>query len=541
MKLPSLRSDYGSVLLGPADASPQSTRVRVQLVITIGVIVANLIGVVLAVCLAVVGIPQPPIPWIDGWWMNFLVVPVYIGIAFLIGATVGTIRIVRSLRWSIRDEDPDAAEARAALVAPFRLTALQAALWAIGTVVITAGYGILDPQLIPKIALVTGLSGLVVCAISYQITEFALRPAAAKALEAGFRAPRRGRLRMRAASAWAIGSGVPLAGIFIVVIFGTFRDDTSKTDIFIGVAALAAISLLTGPLLVILNADSLVGPLRVLGDAMRRVRDGDSDVTVRIFDGSDMGELQAGFNSMTTGLRERERLQDLFGRHVGRDVAAAALGRGVELGGSEQTVAVIFVDVVGSTTIARQRPATEVVELLNRFFEVIVTAVEENDGLVNKFEGDAVLAVFGAPLPHPDPAAGALRAARRIAERLPAAVPDLSAGIGVSFGTVVAGNVGAIERYEYTVIGDPVNESARLSEVAKRDTSLPVAAEPAILAARASETQHWRFTDAVVLRGRDVPTRLYSPAPSSTSTSSTNSVAPTEKRRSPAETNPDLA
>lgn len=538
MKLPRLRADYGSILLGSADESSRMTRLRVQLVITVGVIVANLIGVGLAIALAVVGIPEPPIPW-DAWWLNFLVVPLYIGIAFVLGATVGTVKIVQSLRWSIRREEPTAGQAKAALTAPWRLTALQAVLWAGGTVVMTIGYGSIDPELIPKIALVTGLSGVVVCAISYQITEFALRPAAAQALEAGFRAPRRGRLRMRAATAWAIGSGVPILGIVLVTIFGTFRDDTSKLDIFVAVATLALIALLTGPLLTLLNTDTLVAPLRVLGDAIRKVRDGETDVAVRIFDGSDMGELQAGFNSMTAGLAERERLRDLFGRHVGRDVADAALGLGVQLGGSEQVVAVIFVDVVGSTSLARQKPATEVVELLNRFFEVIVTEVEANDGLVNKFEGDAVLAVFGAPLPHPDPAGGALRAARGIAARLPSAVPDLTAGIGVSFGTVVAGNVGAIERYEYTVIGDPVNESARLSEVAKRDTSLPVAAEVAVTAARESESQHWRFTDAVTLRGRDVPTRLYAPA--SISTSSTKAVEPTAKAFSPASTNPDLA
>lgn len=538
MKLPRLRADYGSILLGSADESSRMTRLRVQLVITVGVIVANLIGVGLAIALAVVGIPEPPIPW-DAWWLNFLVVPLYIGIAFVLGATVGTVKIVQSLRWSIRREEPTAGQAKAALTAPWRLTALQAVLWAGGTVVMTIGYGSIDPELIPKIALVTGLSGVVVCAISYQITEFALRPAAAQALEAGFRAPRRGRLRMRAATAWAIGSGVPILGIVLVTIFGTFRDDTSKLDIFVAVATLALIALLTGPLLTLLNTDTLVAPLRVLGDAIRKVRDGETDVAVRIFDGSDMGELQAGFNSMTAGLAERERLRDLFGRHVGRDVADAALGLGVQLGGSEQVVAVIFVDVVGSTSLARQKPATEVVELLNRFFEVIVTEVEANDGLVNKFEGDAVLAVFGAPLPHPDPAGGALRAARGIAARLPSAVPDLTAGIGVSFGTVVAGNVGAIERYEYTVIGDPVNESARLSEVAKRDTSLPVAAEVAVTAARESESQHWRFTDAATLRGRDVPTRLYAPA--SISTSSTKAVEPTAKAFSPASTNPDLA
>lgn len=508
MKLPRLRADYGSILLGSTDDSSRLTRVRVQLVITIGVIVANLIGVGLAIALATVGIPEPSIPW-DAWWMNYLVVPLYIAIAFVLGATIGTVRLVRSLRWSIRREEPNAAQAKAAIVGPWRLTALQALLWGVGTVVMTVGYGIINPELIPKTALVIGLSGVVVCAISYQITEFALRPAAAAALEAGFRAPRKGRLRMRAATAWSIGSGVPILGIFLVVLFGTFRDETSKLDIFVAVTALAAIALLTGPLLTLLNVDTLVAPLRVLGNAIRRVRDGETDVAVRIFDGSDMGELQAGFNEMTGGLAERERLRDLFGRHVGRDVAETALGLGVQLGGSEQVVGVLFVDVVGSTTLARQRPATEVVDLLNRFFEVIVTAVEENDGLVNKFEGDAVLAIFGAPAPLTDPAGAALSASRAMMRRLSREVPEVRAGCGVTYGTVVAGYVGAADRFEYTVIGDPVNEAARLSTYAKADPTVPWASGSAFDAAEPAERRWWREGPTEVLRGRNHPTWMF--------------------------------
>ncbi|MET9327550.1 adenylate/guanylate cyclase domain-containing protein [Tsukamurella sp. NPDC003166] len=543
MRLPRLRADYGSVLLGSTDDSPRTTRVRIQLVLTTGVLIANAIGVGLSIALATVGIPKPAMRW-DAWWMPFLVMPIYIGIAFLLGVVLGTVRLVRSLRWSIRGDAPTAREARAAMTAPWRLTVIQALLWAGGTIVVTVGYGIVDPELIPKVALVTGLSGVVVCAISYLITEFALRPAAARALEAGYPIARRSRLKGRALTAWAVGSGVPIVGILLVVVFAAVGGKSSPMDICIAVSAIAAIALLTGPLLTLLNADTIVGPLRVLRAALRRVRDGEHDVSITVFDGSDMGELQARFNEMTAGLAERERLRDLFGRHVGREVAEQALGWGVQLGGSEQVVGVLFVDVVGSTTLARERPATEVVALLNRFFEVIVTAVEENDGLVNKFEGDAVLAVFGAPLPHPDPAGGALRASRLIADRLPSAVPGLAAGIGVSYGVVVAGNVGAIERYEFTVIGDPVNESARLSEVAKRDTSLPVASEPAVMGAREAESRHWRFTDEQDLRGRNEITRLYAPGHSGgdrTSTSSTKVVPPTVNVRVPATTNPDLA
>ena len=166
------------------------------------------------------------------------------------------------------------------------------------------------------------------------------------------------------------------------------------------------------------------------------------------------------------GLRERERLEDLFGRHVGEQVAREALEQGVELGGETRDVAILFVDVIGSTGLAAEREPHEVVEALNAFFSVVIEVVAAHDGWVNKFEGDAALAVFGAPVPTDDPASSALAAGRELAARLADGV-ELEAAIGISAGEVVAGNIGEESRFEYTVIGDPVNEAARLTELAK--------------------------------------------------------------------------
>ena len=106
--------------------------------------------------------------------------------------------------------------------------------------------------------------------------------------------------------------------------------------------------------------------------------------------------------------------------------------------------------------------------LLNAFFGVVVEVVEAHGGWINKFEGDAALCVFGAPArPPTTPAGGALAAARELRRRLRATCPS-RVGIGVSAGRAVAGNVGAEQRFEYTVIGDPVNEAARLTEFSKR-------------------------------------------------------------------------
>jgi adenylate cyclase len=214
---------------------------------------------------------------------------------------------------------------------------------------------------------------------------------------------------------------------------------------------------------------------------------------------------------MVEGLRERERVRDLFGRHVGEDVAERALLLGSELGGEVREVAVVFVDIVGSTEMALSRPPAAVVETLNRFFAVVIESVTEHGGSINKFQGDAALCVFGAPLPSDDAADSALAAARAMAAALAREIPELGVGIGVSAGDVVAGNVGAAERHEYTVIGDPVNEAARLTELAKTVEGDIVASGAVIDRAGTEEAARWRFDGTQVLRGRNEETRLAIP------------------------------
>jgi adenylate cyclase len=152
-----------------------------------------------------------------------------------------------------------------------------------------------------------------------------------------------------------------------------------------------------------------------------------------------------------------------------------------------------------------------VVAALNRFFEVVVSVVDEHGGLVNKFEGDAALCIFGAPLKLNDPAAAALAAAREMVTRLRSEVPELDAGVGVSQGIVIAGNIGATRRLEYTVIGDPVNEAARLTEQAKERPERVVASQRIVDRADAGERNRWTLLEPMLLRGRLEPTVLAVP------------------------------
>jgi adenylate cyclase len=267
------------------------------------------------------------------------------------------------------------------------------------------------------------------------------------------------------------------------------------------VVFLVVVALLVGGLATLLTARAVGQPLRDLREAVQLVGRGTYDVTVLVDDAGEIGLLQEGVNTMAAGLAERERLRDLFGRHVGTTVADRALATGVSLAGEERTVAALFVDIAGSTSLVRRTGPEEMVGLLNRFFEVVVESVEDAGGLVNKFEGDAALCVFGAPADHPDPAGAALRTARRICDAVQEA-GEVDVGVGVACGRVWAGQVGAASRLEYTVIGDPVNEAARLTELAKDHPGRAVASEATVQAAEADERRHWVRDREVELRGR---------------------------------------
>ena len=147
--------------------------------------------------------------------------------------------------------------------------------------------------------------------------------------------------------------------------------------------------------------------------------------------------------------------------------------------------------------------------MLNEFFRIVVDQVDEHSGLINKFQGDAALAVFGAPLRTTDPAAAALSTARALGLELRRLPVDF--GIGVSAGPVFAGNIGAENRYEYTVVGDAVNEAARLADRAKTSDRRILCSSAAIERADAAEREHWSAKGGEVLRGRSEATEISAP------------------------------
>ena len=434
-------------------------------------------------------------------------------VVFVIACVVGYARAVRGtadLRaWARSGRPPGPDERRAVLAVPARLVRLTAAGW-VGSIpvfaAINADNGL---QGVLEVTVSIALGGLVTCTAAWLFIEREMREAVAIVLDSS-PPPEAGALGVgpRIVLTWALCSGIPLIGLALIPV-GRLPDDPSALAppiIFIAVVALVI-----GLLLMIIVANSVAGPVREVRRGMEEVAGGRTDVRVTVNDGSEVGRLQAGFNAMVEGLAERERLRDLFGRQVGLDVARDVLERGITLGGEERTIGALFVDVLGSTELAIREPPDRVVGQLNEFFATVVSAVEDHGGFVNKFEGDGALCVFGAPAPCHDAAARVLAAARDLAGRLREESP-LPAAIGVSCGEAVAGHVGAESRFEYTVIGDPVNEAARLTELAKTRPEHVVASAHTVRAAGEPEASRWRVAGEATLRGRPEPTELAVPA-----------------------------
>ncbi|NUS45072.1 MAG: HAMP domain-containing protein [Mycobacteriaceae bacterium] len=417
------------------------------------------------------------------------------------------------MRWQVRGGPPTRKEQAATLHAPLRQSIVHLVLWAIGGGFYLALIYTQAREITGAAAVTIAMAATTVFGFTFMLGERILRPVAAEALTEG----RHGGgltpgVWTRMGLTWGLGTVAPTIGIILLcVVQLTTKLQFSAKSLATAIMVLGLVVIFQALALSVLTSASISDPVQQLTRAIEKVQAGEPDVRVEVFDGSEIGQLQVGFNRMMEEAAERRKLQELFGRHVGEDVARRALEHGTELGGETRFVAVLFVDMVGSTATAAERPPTEVVSLLNEFFRVVVDVVDRHNGLLNKFIGDAALAIFGAPLDRPDAPTAALSAARELRAAL-TEVAGLDIGIGVSAGLAVAGNIGGRNRFEYTVIGDPVNEAARLTELAKEHPSRVLASSSALYFADDGERAHWEPGGEVRLRGRRRKTELAWPS-----------------------------
>ena len=295
-------------------------------------------------------------------------------------------------------------------------------------------------------------------------------------------------------------------GILVATLVG---DRDGSDDLVLGVVAALGIGLALSHELSVLLAESVTTPIGRVRSALARVRSGDLSARVPVTTSDELGELAHDFNLMARGLQEREQMRDAFGTYMDKEVAALILSGQFPDEGVEVDVSILFCDVRGFTTYAERAAATEVVATLNRLFEVIVPIVDRHGGHVDKFIGDGLLAVFGAPEPYPDHADRAVSAGCDIVAAVADSGTGLSVGVGVNTGRVVAGSIGGAGRLNFSVIGDAVNVAARV-EAATRETGddvLFTAATKRLMLSRVPVVSR----GTVTLKGKAEPLEVFAP------------------------------
>jgi len=198
-------------------------------------------------------------------------------------------------------------------------------------------------------------------------------------------------------------------------------------------------------------ARRLSRPIIATQRALDTIAKGDYSVRVAVDRTDEIGELQRLVNHVAEELRRREQMKDMMGKYMSKQVAEHVMANAAELalGGVRREVSVLFADVRGFTSYSEKHSAEDVTRSLNEYFQVVVGVIAAHEGVLDKFIGDGIMVVFGAPAPQPDHA-------------LRAVLTGLEMQAGVNTGIVVSGNLGSIERMEFTVIGDTVNLAARL-------------------------------------------------------------------------------
>jgi class 3 adenylate cyclase len=297
-----------------------------------------------------------------------------------------------------------------------------------------------------------------------------------------------------------------------VAAVGLATDSPSLRTLGIGVLVALGVTLTISFELSLLLLRSVVGPIQDLREGTRRVAAGDLSVRVPVVGSDEAGRLAGSFNRMVAGLAERDRLHEAFGAFVDPALAERVMAEGTVLEGQEVEVTILFLDIRDFTRFAERASAREVVAELNRFYDYVVPLLGHHGGQANKFVGDGLLAVFGAPHRVADHADRCLEAALQIAAVVEEAYEgDLRVGMGVNSGPVLAGTVGGGGRVEFTVIGDAVNTAARVEEATRATGDLVLVTEATRRLLRAD---HGGFVERVQvpLKGKRDSVRLYAPA-----------------------------
>ncbi len=288
---------------------------------------------------------------------------------------------------------------------------------------------------------------------------------------------------------------------------------TTRSNIFLTIAVLFASIILTW-----FFSKSISIPIKLLAAAAGEIEQGKFDIELKAKTKDELGLLTNSFVHMGKGLAERERLKDTFGRFINKDIAEKAMKGELTLGGENKHVTIFFSDIRSFTSISEKLEPHEVVEFLNKYMTKMVRCVNDTDGVVDKFIGDAVMAIWGAPISAGSPAADALNCVRSALMMRAALLefnkdrggdkkPIIKIGCGINTGDVVAGQIGSNERMEYTVIGDAVNLASRTESLNKPlGTDILITENTYKLIGKALIVEEM---PSVTVKGKEKPVRLF--------------------------------
>jgi len=303
----------------------------------------------------------------------------------------------------------------------------------------------------------------------------------------------------------------------VIVGLGTERVERTTNTMQVILILVAAGGLTVGILGTLILSNYLTRPINDLVSGVKGIAKGNFNQRVRRKSNDEIGDLTLAFNEMAKSLKEKEQIKDAFRRYVSQQVAEEIFKDPTRyintLRGIRKKITILFADIRGFTPLSERLPAEEVVMLLNEVLSAMTDVIFQYEGTIDKFIGDCIMAVFGAPVVHMDDTNRAIMAAVDIQK----AIGDINRrkinedkelihiGIGINVGEAVVGNIGAKDRLDYTVIGDSVNLAARLEKVAGRNEI--IVSEQVIREADVPIT----FTQPklIKIKGKEKPVKCY--------------------------------
>ncbi len=266
---------------------------------------------------------------------------------------------------------------------------------------------------------------------------------------------------------------------------------------------------------VFLFSITLTNPIEKLVEVTRAVAAGNFDVHADIKSHDEVGELASSFDAMVDGLKERDKIKNVMNKFHGAAVTDDLMKGDLQLGGINKQVTVFFSDIRDFTKFSEGHTPEEVVQMLNEYFEIMVAIVTKNHGVVDKFVGDAMMAIWGAPKSTGEDERYALKACLEMRQaleelnkiRMSRGQVEIKIGMGLNSGPAISGTIGSSERMEYTVIGDTVNTASRIESSTKAfGTDLLISGETLTRVEGKFVTE---FAGAAEVKGKAEPLKMY--------------------------------